>query len=512
MYCPYCGEENEGDNQFCMFCGQTMPGHEEKMGTPTLGVGQIPYKPKEKTKIPVRQISVIVGAALFIIAVITIGIFVVPRVFSGMKSDHYIYVRQDTSTSGGFSSIVLSKADGKSDFELAGDRVGYYPVDSLYGLQQRFISPTGNHFFLRERGLRGDLLLFSNDGSIPVYLSDKSSAGWPEGFSPDGKYLAFTTFDQTNIEIATHIVDNSGNLILTLEGAMFGAFLPDSNKVVVVETELVDEFFTSLILVDINRGDITFLASLDMDGEEVSYLFPPRPFVSPDGRQVYFFSGMDLMSVPISGGAVSTVYRFDSQASSAYFAPDKKHLVLLDVEPGFQEADLLLFDPQSNRRIRIDSEIYIRDRIRSMYGEENIKFSPDGKTVAYLVIRDERLELYVYNIERRQRTRLASGSAWISFAFSPDGKRIAYIDSRSATSGGNLFISELDGSDRKRLDTDVWSFQFDARSRNIYYFTVDDASRRRPESEMFKIRIDGTKKEMIMPAENGILTFIDYRR
>jgi Tol biopolymer transport system component len=512
MFCPYCGEENEGENQFCMFCGQTMPGYEGAVGMPTAAVNQSGSILQQKRKIPLGQISIIVGTALLLIVVITAVVYIVPRIFTGAGSDHFIYVIQDSSTSGGFSSIMLTKADGKSDFELASDRVGYYPGESFFSLQNSFISPTGTHFFLRERDLTGDLLLFSNDGSIPVYLSDKSSAGWPEGFSPDGKFFGFTTYDQTNNEIATHIVDNRGSLILTLEGAMFGAFLPDGNKVVVVETELVDELFTSLVLADINRGDITFLASLDMNGEEVTSQYPPKPFVSPEGRQVYFFSGMDLMSVPITGGVVTTVYRFDSQASSAYFSPDKKHLVLLDVEPGFQLADLLLFDPQNNRRIRIDSDINIRGRTRSIYGEENIKFSPDGKSVAYLAFRDGRQELYVYNIESRQRTRLVSGSTWISFAFSLDKKRIAYIDSRSATRGGNLFISELDGSDRKRLDTDVWSFQFDARGRNIYYFTVDDASRRRPESEMFKIRIDGTKREMIMPAEYGILTFIDFRQ
>lgn len=510
MYCPYCGEENEGENPFCMFCGKPLPGRGGVEEASSTGVSQVTPLPRRKRDVPVLLISAIAGGVLFIGAIIALFVFVVPRLIAGVGGGHYFYVVQESSASDPFSAIMLTKADGKSDLELARDRDGYYPSNMAIGLGRTFISPTGKHFVVREKEISGDLLLFADDGSIPVYLSDRSLATWSEGFSPNGKYFAYTNFDQSNNEVATYIVDNKGNPLVILDRAVFGAFLPDSNSLVAVELDIEDNSYTGLVLLDITRREVNYLESLDQDDDNGSRSYP-RPFVSPDGKQVYFFSGASLMSVPANGGAVTTVYRFDAENSSAYFAPDEKNLVLLDVDPSSGVADLLLFDPQSNRRVRIDSDIYTISRTRSMYGEANIKFSPNGKYVAYLVYDNGSYDLYVTNIESRQRVRLAGGSNWISFAFSPDNKRIAYIDGRSATRGGSLFISEFDGSDRKRLDTDVWSFQFDSRGRNVFYFTVDDLSRRRPQSELYRIRIDGKNKDLIMPAEDGILTFVSYQ-
>jgi Tol biopolymer transport system component len=506
MHCPYCGKENEGDNQFCMFCGQPMPGYEGEAPLPVGGYPQPPTPPKKK--IPILQISAIIGAALLIIAVIAVVISSISRITGG---DQYIYAIQESSASEPFSAIMLTKGDGKSDIELAQDRDGYFPSTRYLGLPQNVFSPTGKQFVLREKDAAGDLLLFSDDGSIPVYLSDSSLPGLHQGFSPDGKYFAYTDIDQANSEFTVHIVDDSGNLVLSVERAMFGAFLPDSKKLVVLEIDREHElFYSGLVLIDIARGDLTFLVSLDLEDLDSYQMIYLPPFVSPDGKQVYYFWGTDLMSVPITGGTARTVRRFDSENSRAFFAPDKKNLVLLDVISGSREADLILHDPQSNQRVRVEKDVYIGDTMRSVYGEENIKFSPNNKYVAYLVYNNAKYDLYISNIESRQSTRLVSGSSWISFDFSPDNKRIAYIDGRSSTKGGSLFIIEFDGSDRKRLETDVWSFQFDSRGRNIYYFTVDDISRRRPEAEMFRIRIDGTKKDNIMPAEYGIMTFLKY--
>jgi Tol biopolymer transport system component len=124
-----------------------------------------------------------------------------------------------------------------------------------------------------------------------------------------------------------------------------------------------------------------------------------------------------------------------------------------------------MYDPQTNRRVRIDKEIAFPNDRQSLYGDAPIKFSTDGRYAAYMINKEGRFELFVTNIETRQRTSMVSGSNWVTFAFSPDNKRIAYVDGRSTTEGGSLFVRDIDGGNRTRLDTDVWSFKFDSRGR-----------------------------------------------
>jgi Tol biopolymer transport system component len=504
MFCPYCGEENETESQFCMFCGKALAGSEEADPPPT------PKTERKRTKrdtsknallllIPVALVGVVIIGAL-----VVAGVIFLPNLFSRLAGEQYIYVIQEEGINGSISAIIRTKGNVKSEVELARDWDGYYPINSYDGISRKIFSPDGKQFVMHEKEAFGDLLLFAGDGSIPIYLG-KSSPGWKESFSPDGKYFAFTTYEASNREIAAHVYDNKGNPTLVLEGSAFGAFLPNSNKIIALEIDRDETVFTGLILADINRGDTTFLTSF-----EEMYSSPPRPFVSPDGKTIYFSQGENLMSIPASGGAVNIVYKFSHPNSIAFFGPDKKNLVILDLVQGSNAADLLLLDPQSNRRVRIDRDIVMHSPGRILYGEVSIKFSPDGKYIAYLLRRDGQYDLYVTHIENRQRTLMVSSATWISFEFSPDKKRIAYIEGRNLTRGGSLFIRDFDGGNRLRLDTDVWSFQFDAKGKNLLYFKVNDLSQRRPESEMHRIRVDGKKKTLIKPVEDGVMTFIKY--
>jgi Tol biopolymer transport system component len=506
MFCPYCGQENENENTFCMFCGKSLSGQVENSEQAAIQHKTTPSK-KRPDK-PFLLYSVIAIGALFMAAVLLVNIIIAPNLFSPLSGGEIlIYSVQERSITGPFSAIVRVNADGKNPLELAHDRDGYYPTNVYRGFTRNIFSTTGKNFVMREKESSGDLMLFADDGSIPIYLGYRGTSGISEGFSPDGKYFAYTHYDLSRNEIATHVYDIKGNQLLTLDGAVFGAFLPDGNKMVVIETDIDrNVIFSGLAVIDINRGEISFLTEFDDTAQRL-----PLIFVSSDSRQVYFVQSNYLASIPINGGAIKKIYEFESPNSQAFLAPDKNNLVILDAYLQNDSADLILFDPQTSRRVRIDKDLNLYHNFHAMYGEAPIKFSPDGKFLAYMVTKDRKYDLYITNIETRQRSLMVGGSEWISFEFSPDKKRIAYIDGRSGSKGGNLFVREYDGSNRIRLDTDVWSFQFDQKGRSVYYFKVDNLGSSRAESEMYKINMDAKNKKVVLPADKGIMSFLSYQ-
>jgi Tol biopolymer transport system component len=565
MFCPFCGKENENENAFCMYCGESLVelvddikiseseqvddiqppvGEQVEDLQPSeldqvepLGVEQPqqpqstrfeqaqythspgpkqekrPPKPKS-TKLPLQRSASLSRTPIKHIALIAAGMLILAAVLVVIASsnisrirasgEEYTYVVQEKNTSEPFVVVARMKAGGKNVLELANDRDGYIPSPIFDGISRKLFSPTGKNFAMREQNTSGDLMLFSDDGSIPVYLGYRDLISLAEGFSQDGKYFALSYYDRSTEELATHIYDTKGNQLLTYDAAVFGAFLPTGNRFVVFETDNTNNLtITGISAVDIITGDISFVTNLEEPFTRMNL------FTSADGREIYFIQGAELMSVSTSGGAAKSIYKFDSANSLAFAAPDKKNLVILDVISGTNSADLILYDPASNRRVRIDKEVSYFSPLHNLYGEAPVKFSPDGRFVAYLANKDGKSELFVANIDSRQRTSMVSGSSWITFSFSPDKKRIAYIDGRSSTSGGSLFIREYDGSNRTRLDTNVWSIQFDSTGRYVYYSKPDNLSSRRPETELYRIRYDGKNKELLMPAEDGILTFVN---
>jgi len=116
--------------------------------------------------------------------------------------------------------------------------------------------------------------------------------------------------------------------------------------------------------------------------------------------------------------------------------------------------------------------------------------------------------LYTIKTDGSSRVRLAKDAQSFNFLFSPDKRRIAYIKFYTTEEGGDLYISNFNGKDMKRLDSGVWSFRFVDGGKYIVYVKVTDLDRGNPESEIYRIRIDGQKKERLLDADDGLYTFI----
>jgi hypothetical protein len=270
-------------------------------------VAPIPPAPQSNQKsqgflpylLSISRTRPILIAAGVLILILVVAFLIVPNVANvGAGGGDLTYVVQENSVSGPFETIVRMNAGSNNVFELASDPEGYYPSNIYFtGISRKILSPTGKNFVLRERSFTGDLMLFSDDGNIPVFLGYQDQIGITEGFSPDGKYFAFSFFDENREELGTHVYDTQGTQILNFEFAIFGSFLPDGNKMIVYETEYIDELIIKNIsVVDVLTGEITIATNQELNISDLTSL----PFSSGDGEEIYFSNAGQLLSVPIS--------------------------------------------------------------------------------------------------------------------------------------------------------------------------------------------------------------------
>jgi TolB protein len=163
----------------------------------------------------------------------------------------------------------------------------------------------------------------------------------------------------------------------------------------------------------------------------------------------------------VSSGQVMLAKRYSGKADNprvfAHQASDD--IMTLTPIKGVAKSKIAFVSDRDASKERRTKELYIMDydgfnpRRVTVNRSMNIlpNWSPDGRTLAYVSYRQGAPEIFLAHIYEGKNTNVTGGKGGQSFApsFSPDGKRIAYASSR----GGNMdiWVSNLDGSDARRL-------------------------------------------------------------
>jgi len=173
------------------------------------------------------------------------------------------------------------------------------------------------------------------------------------------------------------------------------------------------------------------------------------PAISPDGRQIVFFSSRDLFSIDLYLADAQTgrvVRKLIDSALSTHFtslqfigsagswSPDSKQFVVGAVHAG--KAVLAILDIRNGNVVR---ELDI-----PQVGEIlNPSWSPDGKSIAFSATVGGDSDLFVYDLEAGKASRVTSDLyADLQPAWSPDGSRIAFVTDRFTTQADQLHAGD----------------------------------------------------------------------
>ncbi len=165
------------------------------------------------------------------------------------------------------------------------------------------------------------------------------------------------------------------------------------------------------------------------------------PAISPDGRTVVFFSerdrvSLDLFQADVDSGTITRKLattaqslRFESlQAirSAGSWSRDGSQFVFAAIDRG--RPSLVLIDMRRPDRRR-DVRLPHLGQVLSP------SWSPDGRAIAFSILRGGVTDLYIYDVESQSLRQLTDDVfADLQPAWSPDGSRIAFVTERFAGS------------------------------------------------------------------------------
>ncbi len=166
----------------------------------------------------------------------------------------------------------------------------------------------------------------------------------------------------------------------------------------------------------------------DADGSNARELVPKLGGVlgggcSPDGKKVYYATVGGVFSVPVEGGSPTSA---DLPLSEISFSDDGKLIVerRQQIEAGQVSSKLIVTTFDSPRK-----EI---GRYETPYGMQGLRFTPDGKGIAYMLTRKGATNIWVQKLSGGEPTSLTnfSNGEMFAYAWSKDGKQLAMARGR----------------------------------------------------------------------------------
>jgi Tol biopolymer transport system component len=171
------------------------------------------------------------------------------------------------------------------------------------------------------------------------------------------------------------------------------------------------------------------------------------PVLSPDGKNLAFFSSKNLFAIDLfladakTGKIKRTILKteLDPHLESIEFinsggawSPDSKQFVFSAVTKG--RPILSIIDISTGNTIK-------EKRFNSLGEILNPAWSPDGRYIAFSGIKGGLTDLFIYDMQTDSLRRLTKDAfAEIQPAWSPDGKRIAFVTDRFTTNLKDLDI------------------------------------------------------------------------
>jgi hypothetical protein len=393
------------------------------------------------------------------------------------------YAEKSSNTSSALDAILRMDYQGQSPKELL-RQSGLYLADQTSLIGHSYLSPDGAilavHIDQGSNQVGSELMLLPLDGSPSVRLSSRSmDVGQTayEGFSPDGNFFVFTELDSSGKRLTIQVMTRQGDLVNSFRDSEFVAFLPNTQKIVMINRGDVSQKVQGISIGDITTGSSTQIFGTIHDGYAM---------VSQASGNVYFFDQVDdrLLQIPTNGGSaipVTDLTKSSSKPPSALLSPDGKFIILLESQ-GTSLYKFRLMDPATKQAISISNSFNQYANSGAAFpvyvNQPAAVFSPDDSYVAYATTASNGMaNLTLSKTDGSSSVVVTKQDRPIDFEFTPDGNYLVVLTvSRSVNSPvGSLQLYGFAQKASVELSNSVTSFFLSPDGSQLYYFYLDQS-------------------------------------
>ena len=366
------------------------------------------------------------------------------------------------SPDGRYAAYVQQDQDGQSLWvrQLAtGSSVQIIPTRAVFFDAPSF-TPDGNYIYYT----------YSTDHSfstLALYAiptlggTQRKLPNVPMGgisFSPDGKRMAYLSFDLVRAESKLMVADSDGNNERLVSTRKFDkgfrckpSWSADGKMVVVAALALSPKAISSLVFISVDDGKV--VSSIDSDKliSEVAWL-SDKSAVLVRGVEIANLGLAQLWYQPYPGGQLGRfTHDLNNYVSGPSLSSDSKSLVVVQEEETYSSFVAPISSPDTLKAIPSESTESVlaslsNGKLLTVTDDGHLySANPDGsqrteiltkglgvsvcgneQTVVYEGLKDGKLNIYAADISGGNKRRITDGKIDESPDCSPDGKWIAY--------------------------------------------------------------------------------------
>ncbi len=297
--------------------------------------------------------------------------------------------------------LVDAAAHGRlllaKDYQVRGQALralAHHVSDEVYQklTGERGIFSTRIAYILVQRGVdntRYSLDVADVDGNNPQSLLTSSEPIMSPTWSPDGREIAYVSFERKRAQIYTVSVETGQRRLLTSFSGINGApaWSPDKRQLAVV---LSKSGSPKIYTVDLSSGQLTQLTFGDAIDTEPRY--------SPDGRFILFTSGRggtpQIYRLSLADHSVSRVSYEGNYNARASYTPNQKSMVMLHRDTG--QFNIAIQELEGGRVTTLTSSQL----------DESPSVAPNGRLILYATHVNNKGVLAMVSVDSRIRMRL----------------------------------------------------------------------------------------------------------